>query len=390
MRKHIKLSILSFSVMVTIGLILNIRGTLIPSIKFDLGISYGKIGLMLMITSLGFMFATFFGGRASSKYGLKKVVYLGLILMGISVSSMTLVTSTISLIMLMALLGIGIGFAEIGINTLGSKIFTNKSGMMMNLLHFFFGLGSAVGPRLAGWMLTKEIKWNYIYFYSLSLITAVFIFLIFTHFPEEIEKNNDQPISYIKVINNKKIWLFTLVLGLSITAESGIANWLVNYLQIEHSFSPASSSFYLSLFFILFTLGRLFGGYLTEFLGYMKSIVYFSIMILVNFILGILLKENGAIFFSITGLFISIMFPTIIAIVIREFKKNTGTYMGFVITGASATTMIINWIIGKTTEIFSVYIGFASIIIYIIALLFFLFFLNRTISSDNFSTQNTY
>ena len=383
MKRHLKLTIFSFMVMTLIGLILNIRGTLIPSIKFDLQISYGKIGLMLMATSIGFMIATLLGGKASTKYGLKKVVYLGLFVMGLSVSLMITVNSFLSLLFFIVLLGIGIGLTEIGVNTLGSKIFVEKSSMMMNLLHFFFGLGSTIGPRLAGWMLNQEIKWNFIYFYSLFLVVSVFIFLFFTDFPDNIENDNETPISYVKIINNKKVWLFTIVLGLSVTAEGGVANWLVNYLQIEHGFTTANSSFYLSLFFIIFTSGRLLGGYLTEFIGYMKSIIYFSTTMFFIFFIGLLLQERGALFFSLTGFFVSINFPTIMALIMQEFKANTGTYMGFIITGASAVSMISNWLIGKTTEIFSVYTGFASIIMYILAILLFLYFLNKSLQITN-------
>ena len=44
----------------------------------------------------------------------------------------------------------GLGFFEIGLNGVGVRIFTVNSALKLNLLHFFFGLGSIGGPWFSG------------------------------------------------------------------------------------------------------------------------------------------------------------------------------------------------------------------------------------------------
>jgi fucose permease len=60
----------------------------------------------------------------------------------------------------------------------------------------------------------------------------------------------------------------------------------------------------------------------------------------------------------------AIMFPTAMAIVTREFKKGLSTLMGFIISMSAVINMIFNWIIGKINDLFGVYVGFSSLIIY--------------------------
>ena len=156
-----------------------------------------------------------------------------------------------------------------------------------------------------------------------------------------------------------------------------------------------SSSFYLSFFFITFTIGRLTGGYLAEKIGYVKIILYNTVASMILFGTGLLIGNGGAIFFSFVGFFISIMYPTLMVIIMKEFTENTGSVMGFIITFAVVINMISNWLIGKSNDLFGVYYGFASVIIYAILIITFLLalekkltYLNREESSQNSTTAN--
>lgn len=369
--------------MILLGFINNMRGTLIPSIRDYFAVNYSQIGFMLMAATFGFMFATFLGGIAASHFGLKIVIAFGFTTAALSIVLMTYINSFIYLIILMAFLGIGLGSVEIGANSLGAKIFVKKSAMMMNMLHLFFGVGASIGPRYAGWLLSLNFKWYQVYSTALILIIALFIFLFFINFPDEIENNRQDNISVLEIIKQKKVWLFSAVLGSAVVVEIAIGSWLVNFLHVERSFSTASASTYLSLFFIVFTLGRLVGGYFTEHLGYIKILFYFAAATFILFISGLFIEASyGAFFFSAVGFFISIMFPTIMAVIMQEFKSGVSSYMGFIITSASALNMFSNWLIGKINDLFNVYIGFGSITFFIISIIIFLYLLSRELEYD--------
>src|SRR6056297_2926286 len=185
MKRHKKLVFLAFMMMIMLGFINNMRGTLIPPIRDFFAVNYSQIGIMLMAATFGFMTSTFLGGIAASHFGLKKVIAFGFSAAAISIFSMGYINSFYYLILLMAVLGIGLGSIEIGANSLGAKIFIEKSGMMMNMLHLFFGVGASIGPRYAGWLLSLDFEWYQIYLTALVFIIILLIFLFFTNFPDD-------------------------------------------------------------------------------------------------------------------------------------------------------------------------------------------------------------
>lgn len=380
MKKNTALIILAFLMMATFGFITNIKGVVLPSIKDYFSVTYGQIGLMLFLASLGFTFGTFLGGLAGDKYGQKKVLLVGFLLLGLGMGLMPLAESFYFLVIIMFLNNIGMGTIEIGVNSLGAKIFLKNTAVMMNLLHLFYGVGATIGPKYTGLMLANNFKWQNTYFYTLALVAVIFIYLLFSNFPEQ--KNTDKNIKIpIKVMaRDSKIWLFAAVLGFAVVLELGIGNWLVNFLQEVRHLDENSSSFYLSFFFITFTIGRLVGGYLAEKMGYVKIILYFSIASILLFLTGLIIEGWGIILFSLIGFFASIMYPTMMVIIMKEYKENTSGAMGFIVTTAILINMIFNWLIGKSTDFFGVFYGFSSILIYTTLIIFFLLLLEKKLT----------
>lgn len=376
-KKYTHLIIFTYLCMIAFGFTENIKGTAIPPIRAQFSINYSSVGIMLFVSTLGYITATFIGGFAADRFGQKKVLSLGFILVIIACTAFPFSKSFLVVSLLYFLLNAGFGCFDVSLNSLGAKIFTRNSAIMMNLMHLFYGLGSSAGPKYAGWLLSKNVSWGSVYFYSLLFTSAVFLFMCFSRFPEDNHDGQDGRIPFIDIVKNKKIWLFAGLLGFCEAAELGVANWLVNFLQQIRSMNVSDSSSYLTLFFITFTAGRLVGGFLAEKLGYVKIIIYFTIAAMAVFAGGLLLGSNFAYLFSLVGFFVSIMFPTIIVIIMKEFKSGTSSVIGFIITGAAGVNMIVNFLIGKTNDIAGVGLGFASVLIYDAAILAIIFPLSR-------------
>lgn len=375
-RNNIKLTALTFSLMAVLGFLMNLRGVLIPAIKDGFGVSYSDIGTMLFIADLGYMVATFFGGMLGQKFGLKKVLVAGFTITIAGIIGVNFAGSFIVLMVLLFFITLGTGCFDICANSLGAGIFAANAAIMMNLLHGFFGLGSIVSPKYAGWLLTANIPWTSTYTYSLILVVLIFLFVIFTRFPKRDGHEEAKTAPVRSFMSDKRVWLFTVVLGFSAVAEIGISSWLVNFLQVNNGMSVDASSFYLSAFFIIFTCGRLFGGFLVEKIGYMRILICFASGIFLLFALGLALGSGWILIFSVTGFFISILYPTVITILVREFRNSSTAVLGFVMTAAMGVSMVCNWLIGKTSDILGVFWGFASVLLYIALLVVSLFGLN--------------
>lgn len=354
------LILIAYLFMITLGLIETIKGAIIPSIRTEFLVEYTDIGEMLFISSLGYLVTTFFGGKAIEKYGLKKVFILGASIVIISAGLFSKVSSFYGIIGVYLLLGVGTGCFE-GINTLAAKIFVKNKAMMMNLMHLFFGAGAIIAPKYAGKFIQSEYPWTSIYLPIMILMLGILVIILFTKFPEISTDQIGESLSYKKVIKSSKPWLFAMILGLFNIMEIGLANWLVNYLQIVRSLDVAASTTYLTGFFITFTFGRLIGGIIADKTDYVKTLFYFTGIAAIMILGGVMLGQKFIFLFSMAGFFISIIFPTMLVLVMREYTYGVSTVMGFVITMCGILTMIGNWTIGKVNDVWGVSAGMGSL-----------------------------
>ncbi|MGB9809309.1 MAG: MFS transporter, partial [Caldanaerobacter sp.] len=160
-------------------------------------------------------------------------------------------------------------------------------------------------------------------------------------------------------------WLFAVMLGFYVASELGVGNWFVTFLSKWYGMGRTESSVYLSIFFATFTFGRLFGGFLVEKIGYRKSLVLFSMLASTLIFLGISFKKL-AVLISLSGFFYSIIFPTVIAVIMKSFRKYTTPIIGITITTASTINMIANFLIGKLNDIYGVFAGFSATLVFML------------------------
>ena len=374
------LVVVAFGSMLVFGFAENIKGTLIPPIRETYQVSYADIGVMLFISSFGYLSATFVGGLAGDRFGQKRVIGGGFILILLSGLGMLVANSFVLVCLFMYTLNAGFGCQEVGVNSLGARIFVRNSALMMNLTHFFYGVGSMAGPEYAARMLLGGRAWGEVYAVACSVVVIVFVVLVITRFPVATDHHSERKLAMRAIARDKKVWLFIGVLGLMVVVELGTGNWLISYLRGAHGMDAEESARYLSLFFVFFTLGRLFGGYIVERIGYVRTVFGFGVMILLLDASAFALGRNAVFLFSLTGFCVSIMYPTFMALIMKEYRVGTGSVMGFVITAVAAVNMLMNWVVGQTAEWLGVTAGFSSFMVYLTIALGLLVLLNRQLT----------
>lgn len=364
MRKNAYAVVIIYLLMMLIGIIENVKGPLILNIKDFYRVDYTMMGLFLSIGSLGFILATFFGGFLADKIGRKPVLIGGLLLIILGLVGISISPSFIVFLIFAFIMNLGMGTVEIGVNAVAVVVFIINQALMMNLLHFFYGVGAIISPNLTVKLLHLNFTWQSIY---LTVALLSLIIVLFSLWMKIEEKNHiiREKINYMEILKNKQIWLFAVMLGFYVASELGVGNWLVTFLREWYALDRIISSLYLSIFFATFTFGRLSGGFIVERIGYRKSLTLFSISASVLIFLGIAFKKL-AILISLSGFFYSIIFPTVIAVIMKSFKKYTTSIIGITITIASSINMIANFLIGKLNDFYGVFIGFSVILVFML------------------------
>ena len=371
------LFVVAFATMILFGFVENLKGPLIPPIRQAYGVSYGDIGAMLFVSTLGYLSATFVGGLAGDRFGLKRVLVAGYVLIAGGAVSMLIAPSFVVVCGLMFMINAGFGCLEVGVNALGARLFVRNAAFLMNLVHLFYGLGSVVGPEYAAWMLVRDLPWSTVYAFGALLVLVLFAVLMAARFPSNALGEAERRVPLRVIAADRKVWLFVAVLGFSEVVELGTGNWLVSYLRGAFSMDAGRSAQFLSLFFVSFTIGRLIGGYLMERIGYVRGMRWFLFVTVVVYACAMAVGEPGAGLISVAGFFISILFPTVMAVIMKEYPASTSSVMGFIITASGGVNMLFNWVIGQTSDLAGVTVGFGSLILYAVLAMTSLTLLDR-------------
>jgi fucose permease len=262
------------------------------------------------------------------------------------------------------LLGLSKGALETGLNTFVSKTFTEKRAQYLGFLHAFYGAGSIIFPVTVGWFFTIGMSWQLVY----ASLIGMFLVPLFTFsFFKELVNADDGEIQKDDTIFSVK-W-FSLLVGIVffyVGAEVGMLSWMPYYFETYKAVDKLSIPYLMGAFFALLTLGRLFGGYITEKIGYEKSLLIAAIGGTICLTIVQTSSQLYIIVFPLIGLFFAIIFPTSIALVSKYFTKQMGIVIGFLSTAAGLGGMLTTWFIGYLGEMIGFRLSFLLPIVFMI------------------------
>ncbi len=350
-RKNIYLISMTFLTMLLFAITDGGRGILMPAYKETFNVTDSAAGILFTMSSFAYFIGSYIGSIICQKIGQKPVILGGIVIAGLGVFSASLTMAFWQLVVCFVITNIGFSIMSIGMNTLIPLMPALYLGVLMNLLHFFYGLGSAITQRTTGLMLSAGISWRDILLYFSIGYIIIFILYAFTTPPNK----HIAPEPHETKIHHWKLLIIASVsLAFYVAAEIQTANWLFNYYQLGLNIDTKTGSLYVSLFFAFFTVGRLFGGFVAEKLGYLRSVTITMIISLILYTTGIILGRSGMLIIAISGLFFSIVFPTMILVIQQMFKNSASKATGIATMVASIMTMTSGVGIGISNDNFGV------------------------------------
>jgi fucose permease len=359
----------------------NLKGPTLPAMLAELNISYGTGGNIFFGEYLGFLIATLITGILADRFGLKSVIILAGVFLGIGVGGYSFFQSAILLSGSLFILGMGLGALELGPNAIIVSLHHERKGLYLNLMAVLHGLGSLVAPLFAGWLLSLTISWRVIYRWDLLLIAMFVIIFIFLRFPKAEEKAQIDFRHIPQIAFKKDLPWFYAAICFYVAAEIGMGSWLVTFLQETRSISVTASNQSLSLFFAMIMVGRLVGAFFVQRVGYLRSILFMSIGGSLCIAVGLLGPKETFFLLPMTGFFLSIIFPTITAAVSDTHTENGNTILGVLYTFAGLGGVIGPWFIGWGSDLFGLQIGFSLNIVFMMILIISVAILTKRISN---------
>jgi MFS transporter, DHA1 family, quinolone resistance protein len=291
-------------------------GTVIAKLKGEFTLSLTAASAVQYATMIGLGSGAIFLGFMADRIGRRWTILLGLLLFGASSLCFILGRQFGVFVFLLLISGLGIAIFKIGALALVGDISTTSEQhtSTMNLIEGFFGTGAIAGPLIVAWLVTHGFSWKWLYVVAAAVCACLMIAAFLIRFPTVTHPAEEQ-INLgrtLRMMVNPYALGFSLLIMLYVAVENSITVWMPTYLLGYHGPGLGLVAYALTIFFVLRAVGRFFGVWLLKVMRWTTVLVLLSGAILACFLTAMLGGSDAAIYFlPATGLFMSMMYPTL-------------------------------------------------------------------------------
>lgn len=313
----------------------------------------GRTQALLVETAFYFGYFTIAlpAGLFIERYNYKKGILLGLVLYATGALLFIPAASQLTFgffLFALYIIASGLAFLETAANPYVTIL--GNPGTAVQRLNFsqsFNGLALVVGPWIAGQFIfagnegsmttlaEKQQAANAVIFPYTVLAVAVLIIGVLFFLIKMPEPAKTQALKFDKAIfKNRQLRYAILAQLFYVGAQAGIWGITINYVieLIPGTTREIASKNFMVIGTLLFVSGRFLGTWLMTFIKDHKLLAWYGLSASVLCLAGIFLKGQLAVY-SVLGLnlFMSIMFPTIFALGVRDLGSNTKLGSSFII-----------------------------------------------------------
>ncbi len=359
------------------------KGNFIPFFINDFSTNNTTIGIILSISQLGSVFGAFIGGNVCQRFGQKFTFIIATIICSIVGLSSLFLNNAIALCVFFLIFNFGRTFLCISIDSLVPMTAIGYEILFINLTHFMFGMGSFTGQKIYGNLLFNNVSWKSIYFVLGFLFILCAIFVLFLKVPKNryiLDKKDQNKKDLYK---NPLLILFIICFSLNTASENFMMMWYINYMSSSYALSAVEAAKYSSVFFILFSLGRLAGGFILHKIGEKKGLKISMAMVAICTVVGLILKQKGLYILAAGGFFLSITYPTLVILINSTFKEFSSLAMGTVLTFSSLASIASTALVGVLNDLIGSYTTFYLGAVFMILALSALIVIDKKLKMGN-------
>ena len=301
-------------------------GSVIPKVIAEFHLSMKAGGTFQYVPMTAIALGAILLGFLADGFGRKRTIILGLLLYGLSSLLFAFGSSFGFFVALLALSGLGISIFKIGALALVGDIShsSEQHTSTMNLIEGFFGVGSIAGPAIVAVLLTHGLSWKWLYVVAAGICAVLVLIALIVRYPT-VALPADEPVNLartMRMMRNPYALGFSTLIMLYVAVEVAIYVWMPTYLQGYVGPRRWLVAYALTLFFVLRAGGRFLGIWLLQRFNWTAVLALLSLAILACFA-GSLAGgvAAGVVLLPCSGLFMSMMYPTLNSKGISCFPK---------------------------------------------------------------------
>lgn len=265
-------------------------------------------------------------GFLADRLGRKPTILLGLALYGASSLLFAFGSTFGYFIVLLGSAGVGVSVFKIGALALIGDFSrsTREHTTFMNTVEGFFAVGAIVGPAIVATLLARGLSWKYLYVVAAVICVALLVVAALVRYPATAAAESS-PASFAETLRKMRDTYalgFSTLIMLYVAVEVAIYVWMPTYLESYSGSVPWLATYALTIFFVLRAAGRFVGAWLLGRFSWATVLAWFGAAILACFA-GSLYggPDWGAYLLPLSGLFMSVVYPTLNSKGISCFAK---------------------------------------------------------------------
>ena len=278
-------------------------GSAWPAIHLEINMPVEAVSILTFIISGCTVLSSMFSAGILNKLGTAKVTAFSTAMTAAALLGFSFAPSFWIMIPLAAILGLGAGAIDSGLN---NYVALHFKASHMNFLHCFYGVGVSLSPYLMSQALSN-IGWRGGYRYAFYVQIAITILLIASvplwkksSLAEESEEEKGVRFTLLQIAKKTEVRLVWVVMLATNAIEYACGVWGSTYLVNEKGFEAKNGALALTIYYVGMSVGRFVSGLLSDKINTWKRI-RIGTAILAPAILIMLLPLHGA--FSVIGLF---------------------------------------------------------------------------------------
>ncbi|MFL5653252.1 MAG: MFS transporter [Ktedonobacteraceae bacterium] len=355
---------LAFFGFVLIGIIGGANGILLPSMGAFYHIGDAILGLLFLVSSLGYFLSALSSGLLTERLGLRWLLGLGSATLLLGLLGFGLRLPFVPLLLARLLIGLGVGIIETGFNVFVTAL--PRHTLLLNYLHAFYGVGALVGPLLASTILALSWEWNTVYLLlgGLSLPLVLGIGILFDFSRSEPPASEDEPAVAGNVLSSTLklpvVWIAAIFLLVYVGVEVNIGNWSYSFLLEARHQGTVLAGWIVSGYWLGLTLGRFTLQALAERLGLStRALMYACLMGIVIALLLVWLLPFGAtaaLGFFFTGFSLAPIYPLTVAIIPKLVPARLGpSAIGLLVSVSIIGLALFPWAAGVLAQVVGIW-----------------------------------
>jgi fucose permease len=370
-----------------VGLMVSIMGAIIPEIIGFYGLNYAAAASLPVAYYLSFGFMAIPSGLIIEKFSYKRSLLYAYLTVLAGILLFIYSGNFPSRIASIFVIGCALTLVQVLVFPLLREVMgAEKLPFHTTLNTFMYGIGAFASPYFYT-LIAQGIKnpssvfpfnvlhaisagsypWLAVYYIFLAVFVITTVIIVLVRFPpvhlsasEKIGNIN----SFKELLSNKYLYFFFFTLFSYAACEQGISNWIPQFLNSFHAVNPQTTgSLVLSLYWLLLSLGCIFGMVLLKYFDSLKILFVFTAAAVTSFCCALFGTRGMALwFFPITGLFHSVMWPLILSLAMNTINKHHGSLSGLLFAASSGGAFGA-WMVGKLGDIFGLRWGLFFLII---------------------------